>query len=154
MKPARLLLAGHWGLGKLIAFYDETHISIDGKTDIEFTEIVDLRFEGLGWHVIWVKNGNTGYDELRADIEEAKSVKDKPTLIKVTTTIGYGSPNNSNSYSVHGNALGAKEVDATRYSLSWPYMPFHVPEDVKKHWSRHVPKGAALEAEWNAKFTE
>ncbi|KAJ4727142.1 transketolase, chloroplastic [Melia azedarach] len=122
-------LAGHWGLGKLIAFYDDNHISIDGDTEIAFTESVDKRFEGLGWHIIWVKNGNTGYDDIRAAIKEAKAVKDKPTLIKVTTTIGYGSPNKANSYSVHG-------------------------KDVKKHWSRHVPEGASLEAEWNAKFTE
>ncbi|GKV12908.1 hypothetical protein SLEP1_g23993 [Rubroshorea leprosula] len=147
-------LAGHWGLGKLIAFYDDNHISIDGDTDIAFTENVDKRFEGLGWHVIWVKNGNTGFDDIRAAIKEAKAVKDKPTLIKVTTTIGYGSPNKANSYSVHGSALGAKEVDATRKNLGWPYEPLHVPEDVKKHWSRHVPVGAALEAEWNAKFAE
>nr|CAD1820564.1 unnamed protein product [Ananas comosus var. bracteatus] len=84
----------------------------------------------------------------------SKAVKDKPTLIKVTTTIGYGSPNKANSYSVHGSALGAKEVDATRQNLGWPYEPFHVPEDVKRHWSRHIPQGAALEAEWNAKFAE
>eukprot|EP00262_Sarcandra_glabra_P021726 TRINITY_DN92_c0_g1_i1.p1 TRINITY_DN92_c0_g1~~TRINITY_DN92_c0_g1_i1.p1 ORF type:complete len:745 (-),score=125.51 TRINITY_DN92_c0_g1_i1:517-2751(-) len=147
-------LAGHWGLGKLIAFYDDNHISIDGDTEIAFTESVDTRFEGLGWHTIWVKNGNTGYDEIRAAIEEAKSVKDKPTLIKVTTTIGFGSPNKANSYSVHGSALGAKEVDATRQNLGWPYEPFHVPEEVKSHWSRHVPEGAALESEWNAKFAE
>ncbi|KAF2300509.1 hypothetical protein GH714_013875 [Hevea brasiliensis] len=173
-------LAGHWGLGKLIAFYDDNHISIDGDTAIAFTESVDKRFEGLGWHVIWVKNGNTGYDDIRAAIKEAKAVKDKPTLIKAlteqcigmlkvivhfkvtsfnsdellpfsvgSTTIGYGSPNKANSYSVHGSALGAKEVDATRKNLAWPYEPFHVPEDVRKHWSRHISVGAALEAEWN-----
>lgn len=147
-------LAGHWGLGKLIAFYDDNHISIDGDTEIAFTESVEKRFEGLGWHVIWVKNGNTGFDEIRAAIKEAKAVKDRPTLIKFTTTIGYGSPNKSNSYSVHGSALGAKEVDATRNNLGWPYEPFHVPEDVKKHWSRHIREGAALESEWNAKFAE
>ncbi|CAM8899591.1 unnamed protein product [Rhodiola kirilowii] len=147
-------LAAHWGLGKLIAFYDDNHISIDGDTEIAFTENVDARFEALGWHVIWVKNGNTGYDEIRAAIKEAKSVTDRPTLIKVTTTIGFGSPNKANSYSVHGSALGAKEVDATRQNLGWPHEPFHVPEDVKKHWSRHASEGAALEAEWNAKFAE
>ncbi|KAF5938312.1 hypothetical protein HYC85_022571 [Camellia sinensis] len=144
-------LAGHWGLGKLIAFYDDNHISIDGDTEIAFTESVDTRFEGLGWHVIWVKNGNTGYDEIRAAIKEAKTVKDKPTLIKVTTTIGYGSPNKANSYSVHGSALGAKEVDATRKNLGWPYEPFHVPEDVKKYFLinvlaffSHIGIGAAM----------
>ncbi|KAK1303483.1 hypothetical protein QJS10_CPB11g00455 [Acorus calamus] len=147
-------LAGHWGLGKLIAFYDDNHISIDGDTEIAFTENVDARFEALGWHTIWVKNGNTGYDEIRAAIKEAKAVTDKPTMIKVTTTIGYGSPNKSNSYAVHGSALGAKEVEATRQNLAWPHEPFHVPEDVKSHWSRHTPEGAALEAEWNAKFAE
>lgn len=147
-------LAGHWGLGKLIAFYDDNHISIDGDTEIAFTENVDKRFEGLGWHVIWVKNGNTGYDEIRAAIKEAKAVKDRPTMIKVTTTIGFGSPNKANSYSVHGAALGSKEVEATRQNLGWPFEPFHVPEDVKKHWSRHAAEGASLEAEWNAKFAE
>lgn len=76
-------LAGHWGLGKLIAFYDDNHISIDGDTEIAFTEDVGARFEALGWHVIWVKNGNTGYDEIRAAIKEAKTVTDKPTMIKV-----------------------------------------------------------------------
>ena len=78
-------LAGHWGLGKLIAFYDDNHMSIDGDTEIAFTENVDQRFEALGWHVIWVKNGNTGYDEIRAAIKEAKTVTDKPTLIKVNS---------------------------------------------------------------------
>ncbi|KXG21442.1 transketolase, chloroplastic [Sorghum bicolor] len=147
-------LAGHWGLGKLIAFYDDNHISIDGDTEIAFTEDVSTRFEALGWHTIWVKSGNTGYDDIRAAIKEAKAVTDKPTLIKVTTTIGFGSPNKANSYSVHGSALGAKEVEATRQNLGWPYEPFFVPEDVKSHWSRHTPQGAALEADWNAKFAE
>lgn len=77
-------LAGHWGLGKLIAFYDDNHISIDGDTDIAFTEDVLARYEALGWHTIWVQNGNTGYDDIRAAIKEAKGTKDKPTLIKVT----------------------------------------------------------------------
>ncbi|CAM6091652.1 unnamed protein product [Calypogeia fissa] len=142
-------LAGHWGLGKLIALYDDNHISIDGDTAIAFTEDVDLRFQALGWHTIWVKNGNTDYDSIRAAIEEAKSVTDKPTMIKVTTTIGFGSPNKANSYSVHGSALGGKEVDATRANLNWDHPPFFVPEDVKSHWRKHLTDGPALEAEWN-----
>ena len=125
-------LAGHWGLGKLICLYDDNHISIDGDTEIAFTEDVKARFDSLGWHTIWVKNGNTGYDEIRAAIEEAKSVTDRPTMIKVTTTIGFGSPNKANSYSVHGSALGGKEVEATRANLGWPYEPFHVPDEVKR----------------------
>lgn len=147
-------LAGHWGLGKLIAFYDDNHISIDGDTEIAFTENVEARFKSLGWHTIWVKNGNTDYDAIRAAVADAKAVTDRPTLIKVTTTIGFGSPNKANSYSVHGSALGAKEVEATRQNLGWPYQPFFVPEDVKSHWSRHVKEGASLEAEWNAKLAD
>ncbi|OQU81263.1 hypothetical protein SORBI_3006G034300 [Sorghum bicolor] len=147
-------LAGHWGLGKLIAFYDDNHISIDGNTDIAFTEDVLARYEALGWHTIWVKNGNTGYDDIRAAIKEAKGVKDKPTLIKVTTTIGFGSPNKANTYSVHGTALGSKEVEATRSNLGWLHEPFHVPDEVKRHWSHHIDDGASLEAEWNARFVE
>uniref|UniRef100_A0ACD5WQG6 Uncharacterized protein n=1 Tax=Avena sativa TaxID=4498 RepID=A0ACD5WQG6_AVESA len=147
-------LDGHWGLGKLIAFYDDNHISIDGSTDIAFTEDVLARYEALGWHTIWVKNGNTGYDDIRAAIKEAKEVKDKPTLIKVTTTIGYGSPNKASTHSVHGSALGSKEVEATRNNLLWHHEPFHVPDDVKRHWCHHFDEGASLEAEWNAKFAE
>jgi transketolase len=143
-------LAGHWGLGKLIAFYDDNHISIDGSTDIAFTESVDKRFDALGWHTIWVQNGNNDYDAIRAAIEEAKSVTDKPTMIKVTTTIGYGSPNKANSYAVHGAALGTKEVDATRQNLGWDYEPFFVPEEVKSHWSKHIDLGAKLESDWEA----
>ncbi|KAK8264574.1 hypothetical protein V6Z11_D12G118600 [Gossypium hirsutum] len=124
--------ARHCGLGMLIAFYDDNHISLDRDTKITFIENVDECFKGLGWHVIWVKNGNTGYDNIRAAIKEAKAVKDKPTLIKVTTTVGYGSPNKANSYNIHGSALGAMEVDATRKNLTWPHEPFHVPEDVKR----------------------
>ncbi len=80
-------LAGHWGLGKLIALYDDNHISIDGNTDIAFTEDVSARFDALGWHTIWVKEGNTDLDALRAAIEEAKKVTDKPTMIKVSSFI-------------------------------------------------------------------
>nr|CAB3486926.1 unnamed protein product [Digitaria exilis] len=99
-------------------------------------------------------NGNTGYDDIRAAIKEAKGTKDKPTLIKVTTTIGFGSPNKANTYKVHGSALGSKEVEATRSNLRWLHKPFHVPDEVKRHWSHHIAEGAALEAEWNAKFAE
>ncbi|KAI4370358.1 hypothetical protein MLD38_018717 [Melastoma candidum] len=122
----------------------------DDDAEIAFTESVDTYFEGLGWHVIWVKNGNNGYDEVRAAIEEARAVKDKPTLIKVTTIIGFGSPNRANSYSVHGSALGAKEVDATRNWMALRAFPCS--QGCQE--SRHTPEGASLEAEWNAKFAE
>lgn len=86
-------LAGHWGLGKLIAFYDDNEISIDGNTDISFTEDVPKRYEALGWHIVHVEDGNTDLDALRTAIKTAQSVADKPTLIVVKTLIGYGSPN-------------------------------------------------------------
>jgi transketolase len=123
-------LAGHWGLGKLICLYDDNKISIDGHTDIAFTEDVQARFDALGWHTIHVPEGNTDLDALRKAIDEAKSVTDKPTFIKVSTTIGYGSPNKANTHGVHGAALGGKEVAATRENLGWPYEPFKVPDDV------------------------
>ncbi|CAL5018046.1 unnamed protein product [Urochloa decumbens] len=127
---------------------------VEVTTDIAFTEDVLARYEALGWHTIWVKNGNTGYDDIRAAIKEAKGVKDKPTLIKVTTTIGFGSPNKASTYSVHGSALGSKEVETTRSNLHWLHGPFDVPDEVKRHWSHHIDEGASLEAEWNAEFAE
>jgi transketolase len=141
-------LAGHWGLNKLIAFWDDNKISIDGHTDIAFTEDVAKRWEALGWHVIHVTNGNTDYDSIRKAIEDAKKVTDKPTMIKVSTLIGYGSPNRANSYSVHGAALGAEETDLTRKNLNWTYGPFEVPEDVYTQMRSVVEKGATTEAEW------
>jgi pyruvate dehydrogenase complex dehydrogenase (E1) component len=202
-------LAGHWGLGKLIALYDDNNISIDGHTEISFTEDVAKRFEALGWHVQHVKDGNTDFDALRkvryrdsmgfrtaatqprlvnspqdgsscvgygpccisivqadtyirtvgqakaqliaglmprgrhlcADwrcccccvaqaIATAKSVTDKPSLIKVSTLIGYGSPNKADTHDVHGAPLGPEETAATRENLKWPYGEFEVPKEV------------------------
>jgi len=142
-------LAGHWGLGKLIAFYDDNSISIDGHTDISFTEDVSARYEALGWHTIHVEDGNTDLDAIRKAIEDAKAVTDKPTLIKVTTLIGYGSPNKANSHAVHGAALGASEVQATRENLKWEHAPFEIPAEVYAKMDK-TESGAALEAEWEA----
>jgi transketolase len=141
-------LAGHLGLGKLIALYDDNHISIDGSTDISFTEDVAKRFEAYGWHVQHVENGNTDLDAIAKAIEAAKSVTDKPSLIKVTTTIGYGSPNKQNTAGVHGAALGTDEIKATRENLNWPHGDFEVPEDVLSHMGKAVERGASLQAEW------
>jgi transketolase len=141
-------LAGHLGLGKLIALYDDNHISIDGSTDIAFTEDVGKRFEAYGWHVLHVANGNDDLDAIQKAIEAAKAVTDKPSLIKVTTTIGYGSPNKANTAGVHGAALGGDEVKATRENLGWEYEPFVVPEDVLSHFRKAVERGASYEAEW------
>ena len=147
-------LAGHLGLGKLIALYDDNHISIDGSTDIAFTEDVGKRFEAYGWHVLHVENGNDDLDAIQKAIEAAKAVTDKPSMIKVTTTIGYGSPNKSNTADVHGAALGADEVKATRENLGWEYPEFEVPEDALKHFRKAVERGAQLEDEWNKTFAE
>lgn len=142
-------LAGHWGLGKLIALYDDNHISIDGSTDIAFTEDVSKRFEAYGWHVLHVENGNTDLDAIAKAIAEAKAVTDKPSMIKVTTTIGYGSPKKANTAGVHGAALGEDEVKATRENLGWNYDPFVVPQEVYDHFHKAIERGASLEAEWN-----
>lgn len=142
-------LAGHLGLGKLIALYDDNHISIDGSTDIAFTEDVNKRFEAYGWHVQHVENGNNDLEAIAKAIEAAKAVTDRPSLIKVTTTIGYGSPNKANTAGVHGAALGGDEVQATRENLGWEYEPFVVPEDALQHWRKAVERGANYETEWN-----
>lgn len=141
-------LAGHLGLGKLIALYDDNHISIDGFTDLSFTEDVSKRFEAYGWHVQHVPDGNTNIDAIAAAIEAAKKVTDKPSLIKVTTTIGFGSPNKANSHDSHGAALGVDEVAATRKELGWEYPEFVIPEDALAHFRKAVDRGASAEAEW------
>ncbi len=144
--------AGHQGLGKLIALYDDNHISIDGSTDIAFTEDVSKRFEAYGWHVLHVKDGNTDLDGIAKAIEEAKSVTDKPTMIKVTTTIGYGAPNKQNTAGIHGSALGTDEVKLTRENLGWEHEPFVLPQDAVDHMRKAVERGAGYEDEWKKAF--
>jgi transketolase len=141
-------LAGHLGLGKLIALYDDNHISIDGSTDISFTEDVSKRFEAYGWHVQHVEDGNDDLEGIEKAIAAAKAVTDKPSMIKVTTTIGYGSPNKANTAGVHGAALGGDEVKATRENLGWEHEPFVVPDDALSHFRKAVEKGAQAESEW------
>ena len=141
--------AGHQGLGKLIALYDDNHISIDGSTDVAFTEDVSKRFEAYGWHVLHVKDGNTDLEAIAKAIEEAKSVTDKPSMIKVTTTIGYGAPNKADTAGIHGSALGADEIKLTRENLGWNYEPFEVPEEALSHMRKAVERGAGYEDEWN-----
>ncbi|GAA6619353.1 transketolase [Scytonema sp. NUACC26] len=142
-------LAGHLALGKLIALYDDNHISIDGSTDVSFTEDVGKRFEAYGWHVQHVQDGNSDLEAIAKAIEAAKAVTDKPSFIKVTTTIGYGSPNKQNTAGVHGAALGGDEVKLTRENLGWENEPFVVPEDALKHFRKAVERGAQLETDWN-----
>lgn len=145
-------IAGHWGLGKLIALYDDNHISIDGSTDVAFTEDVSKRFESYGWHVLHVKDGNTDLAGIAQAIEAAKAVTDKPTMIKVTTTIGYGSPNKQDTAGIHGAALGPEETIATRKNLGWEYDAFVVPEDALNHARKAVERGAGYESAWNTVY--
>ncbi len=143
-------LAGHWGLGKLIALYDDNHISIDGSTDVSFTEDVSKRFEAYGWHVQHVEDGNNDLQGIAQAIEKAKAVTDKPSMIKITTLIGYGSPNKQNTADAHGSVLGADEVALTRKTLGWEHEPFVVPEDVLNHFRKAISKGADSESQWQS----
>lgn len=142
-------LAGHWGLGKLIVLYDDNLISLDGETNLSFTEDVGKRFEAYGWHVQAVADGNTDLDGIHRALEAAQAETDRPSLIKVRTIIGYGSPNKANSSKAHGSALGADEVKATRENLGWQYEPFEVPESALTHFRQATERGAKLEDEWN-----
>eukprot|EP00931_Biecheleriopsis_adriatica_P082102 TRINITY_DN554_c0_g1_i11.p1 TRINITY_DN554_c0_g1~~TRINITY_DN554_c0_g1_i11.p1 ORF type:complete len:766 (-),score=209.13 TRINITY_DN554_c0_g1_i11:95-2392(-) len=146
--------AGHLGLGKLIAFYDDNGITIDGHTDLSFTEDVGKRFEAYGWQVLTVEEGNTDVAAIRKAIADAKACTDKPTLIKVKTVIGYGSPNKADSHDAHGAPLGAEEADATRKQLGWKYGEFEVPQHVYDTYQKHAAAGKAKQAEWEKTWAE
>jgi len=141
-------LAGHLGLGKLIVFYDDNGITIDGHTDLSFTEDVGKRFEAYGWQVLTVKDGNTDVAALREAVKQAKAETSKPTLIKVKTIIGYGSPNKADSHDAHGAPLGKDEAAATRKQLNWPYGEFEVPQAAYDVYRKHAAAGAEKEAAW------
>ena len=145
--------AGHQGLGKLIALYDDNHISIDGSTDVSFTEDVSKRFEAYGWHVLHVKDGNTDLAGINNAIAEAKSVTDRPTMIKVTTTIGYGAPNKQGTAGIHGAKLGTDEIQLTREVLGWTAGEFEVPEAALSHMRQAVERGASYEQDWEQVFS-
>jgi len=147
-------LAGHLGLGKLIALYDDNHISIDGETELSFTEDRMKRYEALGWHVQTIDDGNSDLTGLENAIANAKAVTDKPSIIGVRTIIGFGSPNKANSHDVHGAALGKDEVAATRQELGWEYGEFEVPEDALNHFRKALDRGAQSEQEWNQLFEQ
>mgnify|MGYP003572129027 CR=1 FL=1 len=143
-------LAGTLGLGKLIAFWDDNGISIDGHVEGWFTDDTPKRFEAYGWHVI---AGVDGHDPAALDkaIVEAKSVADKPTMICCKTTIGFGSPNKAGTHDCHGAPLGNDEIELTRKELGWEHEPFVIPEDIYEGWDGKN-RGLKAESEWNDKF--
>ncbi|BEO58146.1 transketolase [Serratia marcescens] len=143
-------LAGTLKLGKLTAFYDDNGISIDGHVDGWFTDDTALRFEAYGWHVVRNVDGHNP-DAIKAAIEEARKVTDKPSLLMCKTVIGFGSPNKAGTHDVHGAALGAAEVAATREALGWKYAAFEIPQDIYAQWDAKEA-GQAKEAAWNDKF--
>ncbi|NOS87882.1 MAG: transketolase, partial [Methylococcaceae bacterium] len=144
-------LAGTLGLGKLIAFWDDNGISIDGHVDGWFTDNTPGRFEAYGWHVIANVDGHDSQALINA-IELAKSVTDKPSIICCKTTIGFGSPNKAGSHACHGAALGQDEINLTKAALGWDHEAFVIPADVYAGWDAKT-KGAEAEAEWNARFS-
>ena len=143
-------LAGTWGLGKLIAFYDDNNISIDGHVDGWFTDDTPKRFEAYGWQVVRDVQGHDPV-AIEAAIQQAKAEPSRPTLICCKTIIGAGAPNKQDSHDVHGSPLGATEIDAARAYIGWTHPPFEIPADVYAAWDART-KGASLEAQWNASF--
>jgi transketolase len=143
-------LAGRLGLGKLIAFWDDNGISIDGHVEGWFTDDTPKRFESYGWHVIPDVDGHDPQALLKA-IETAKAMTDEPTLICCKTTIGFGSPNKAGSHACHGAPLGEEEINLTKAALGWDHGAFEVPADVYHGWDAKE-KGAAAEKAWNDKF--
>ncbi|MBK7015391.1 MAG: transketolase [Sulfuritalea sp.] len=143
-------LAGTWGLGKLIAFWDDNGISIDGHVEGWFTDDTPKRFEAYGWHVVPNVDGHDPA-ALNAAIEAAKTVTDKPSLICCKTVIGLGSPNKAGTHDVHGAPLGDAEIAAARAHIGWSHGPFEIPREVYAGWDAKQ-KGAANEGDWNAKF--
>ncbi|TMO22265.1 transketolase [Pseudoalteromonas sp. SCSIO 43095] len=143
-------LAGTLGLGKLVAFWDDNGISIDGEVEGWFSDDTPARFKAYGWHVISDVDGHDS-DAVSAAIAEAKSVTDKPSLICCKTIIGYGSPNKSGSHDCHGAPLGDDEIKASREFLGWTGDAFEIPEDIYAQWD-NKEKGQQLEASWDEKF--
>jgi transketolase len=144
--------AGHFKLGKLIGFYDDNRITIDGSTDLTYSDDAGKRFEAYGWHVQHVADGND-LSALDEAIERAKAEQDRPSMIVVRTHIGYGSPNKVDTAKAHGEPLGVDEVKLTKQNLGWPSLePFYVPQEALLHWRSARARGAELHREWQRRF--
>ena len=146
-------LAGFQRLGNLVAFYDDNRITIEGSTDLAFREDAAGRFRAYGWNVLNVADGNTDLAGLSAAIETAFAERERPTLVIVRTTIGYGSPNKQDTAEAHGAPLGEAEVALAKERLGWPATPyFLVPDDVLAHFREALARGEKAEKEWRMKF--
>lgn len=143
-------LAGTLKLGKLVVFYDDNGISIDGNVQGWFTDDTAKRFEAYGWHVVRGIDGHNP-DQIKAAVEEARAVTDKPSLLMCKTVIGFGSPKKAGTADAHGSPLGDAEIAATREALNWPYAPFEIPQEIYTEWDAKKA-GAAAESEWDVKF--
>ncbi len=148
-------LAGHLGLGKLVFVYDDNEITIDGRTDISFSEDVQKRFESYGWQVLSVEDGND-VEGIDAAIKAGKEQTAKPTLISVQTIIGYGSPNKADTSGAHGAPLGGEEIEKTKEKLNWPHSEsFVVPKKVREHMTENArSRGEELEADWKQRLAD
>jgi len=144
--------AGTLKLGKIIYLYDDNNISIEGSTDIAFTEDVYKRFEAYNWHVQEVKDGNN-LDKIEKAIKKAQK-DDRPSLIIAKTQIGFGSPNKADTAGVHGSPLGEEEMTATRKNLNWPDEPFYIPKETLEKFRQAVDQGKKMENEWNKLFEQ
>ncbi|MGH7713436.1 MAG: transketolase, partial [Gemmatimonadaceae bacterium] len=140
--------AGHQRLGRLIGFYDDNNITIDGSTDLAYSDDARKRFEGYGWHVLRVDDVND-LGALESAIALCKEESDRPSLVIVKTHIGYGSPNRQDTAKAHGEALGAEEVDLSKKNLGWPTLEkFWVPDEALAHWRTTRDRGAAAHDTW------
>lgn len=146
-------LAGHLGLHKLVYFYDDNHISIEGNTELAYSDNVQKRFEGYNWHVQNIGEKANDIEAISEAIKNAQSVKDKPSLIIVRTHIGYGSPNKQDTHGVHGSPLGPDEVKLTKKAYGWPEdQHFLIPDEVASKMGACVEEGKKAEKKWDEKF--
>ena len=145
-------IAGHLGLGNLIFFYDDNHVTIDGHTELSFSEDVTKRFEAYGWHTEVVNDAND-LAALTAAVEKGIAEKNRPTLIRTRSIIGYGSPHRQGTSKIHSNPLGPEELKLTKEFYGWPQEPaFYVPDEAMATFRKCIERGAEAEKDWNARF--
>src|SRR3954469_10878351 len=144
--------AGHQKLGKLIGFYDDNNITIDGSTDLTFSDDTSKRFEAYGWQVLHIDDVND-LSQIDRAVAAAKAEKSKPTLVVTKTHIGFGSPNKQDTAKAHGEPLGKDEIKLTKERLGWPSQePFFVPDEALKHWRQGKGKGEKAHADWHTRL--